>query len=735
MSQASVHWDEDLPVDPQEEYQALVRALRRTEGFGLLFVQCSPAEGTRLIQEIQKDLPQKRADVLKFDQSISDGNVYRRVEAFLQDKQIDILFIQGLEHSLYDYEETKRLVGWSSQAIYSYSWQDVPPILMNLNQQRERFRDRFKVCFVFLVPLFVLKYIIYRAPDFFDWRSGIFELPVDQAELQSRSLQSYGDFKEYLTLTPVEQVQKLVELRNLIDAPNQSLKIKAKLLYHQGNVFSANQDFEEAIAAFNEAIALQFDVYEIFNNKGVALFELNRYEEALAAFDQALTIKSDQYEAFLNRGNALFELNRYEEALAAFDQALTIKPDDYKVLNHQGVVLLNLGRYEEALAALKHSISLEPSKYEAFINKGLVLTKLGCYEEALIAFNQAFTINSYEHSIFIGKGEALAKLGLCEEAFDAFDQAIALNPNAHDIFLNKGVVLYELAHYEKALDAFNKAIVLGADYPKAFYNKGNALFRLERYEEAIDAYDQAIAIDPNCYYALLDKGNALANLGKDEEALAFYEQAVVLKPDENRAFTSKGNVLFRLKSYEEAIDAYDQALSIKPKDLDVLSSKGGALNNLGRYKELVDTCDQVLTLKPDCYEAFHTKGNALFRLKCYEEAIINYEQALEISREKVDRKREAEYLLTLSRLYQQIGKISKGLRAGSEAVQILTELNIPLENLLYPQWMKHMIRFYNEGRVQAVLTIVGCIIVSPFFLLFLIVRYVLILLHVKIRLM
>ena len=39
--------------------------------------------------------------------------------------------------------------------------------------------DVFKVMefmFVFIVPLFGLKYFIHRAPDFFDWRSGVFEL-------------------------------------------------------------------------------------------------------------------------------------------------------------------------------------------------------------------------------------------------------------------------------------------------------------------------------------------------------------------------------------------------------------------------------------------------------------------------------------------------------------------------------------------------------------------------------
>ncbi len=49
--------DIDLPADPEEEYQALVRSLAWTTGFGLIFVRCSPAFGEQLITKIRDDLP------------------------------------------------------------------------------------------------------------------------------------------------------------------------------------------------------------------------------------------------------------------------------------------------------------------------------------------------------------------------------------------------------------------------------------------------------------------------------------------------------------------------------------------------------------------------------------------------------------------------------------------------------------------------------------------------------
>ena len=56
-------------------------------------------------------------------------------------------------------------------------------------------------------------------------------------------------------------------------------------------------------------------------------FNLRRYDEALAAYDQAIALKPDLAEAWLGRGDALADLNRDDDALACFDKAIELKPD------------------------------------------------------------------------------------------------------------------------------------------------------------------------------------------------------------------------------------------------------------------------------------------------------------------------------------------------------------------------------------------------------------------------
>lgn len=194
MASNVIDWDEDFPADPEEDYQTFVRTLERTDGFRLLFVQSTPAEGEQLITRVKKDIPQKTIEFLSLHEPID--NLYKLVEHLPNRQDINILFIQGLEHSFYEYEKLQ--FGNNTEHNF-YSWEGVPKILNHLNQQRERFRDDFNICFVFLLRSFSFKYFIHRAADFFDWRSSVFEFPTRQELLEQESSRIFleGDYDKF----------------------------------------------------------------------------------------------------------------------------------------------------------------------------------------------------------------------------------------------------------------------------------------------------------------------------------------------------------------------------------------------------------------------------------------------------------------------------------------------------------------------------------------------------------
>jgi tetratricopeptide (TPR) repeat protein len=460
-------WDEDIPTDPEEEYKALVRALKRTKGFGLLFVECSPAVGEELIGKVKQDVSQKRVEVLRLEKPID--NLYERVANLPQRDEINILFISGIEESLYEYEAVKREIGWKEEEIRGYSWKGVPYILMHLNQQRERFRDNFNICFVFLLRRFAINYFIQRAPDFFDWRSGLFKFPSEQELVMQASerLILEGDYEKYLDLTPKERHQKILEIQELLTEDHQTPDYKAKLLFERGDLFYAAKEYEASIASFDGALKFKPDYHEAWYNRGIALGNLGRFEEALASFDQALKIKPDYHEVWNNRGNALGNLGRLEEAIAAYDGALKFKPDYHEAWYNRGNALFNLGRLEEAIAAYDQALKFKPDGDAAWNNRGNALDNLGRLEEAIASFNQVLKIKPDKHQAWNNWGIALFNLGRLEEAIAAYDQALKFKPDLHEAWYNRGIALSKLGRLRESIASFNKVQEINPDFWQA----------------------------------------------------------------------------------------------------------------------------------------------------------------------------------------------------------------------------------------------------------------------------
>jgi tetratricopeptide (TPR) repeat protein len=356
-------WDDDLPPQPDEAYQDLLRALKRKSGFGLFFVQCTPVEADKFIVKLPQEIPQKKIAVLRFVEAID--NLYQPVAEFVQDKQVDILLIKGLEYSLYKYE--KRSFGEITEGKFS-NLTSVPHILNHLNQQRERFRDDFSISFVFLLRSFSINYFIHRAPDFFDWRSGVFELPTtpELVEQESNRLLLEGDYEEYLQLNTEQKIEKILEIQELLSETYQKLIRRSNLLFKMGNLLVAVNEYEGSLTSYDQALKIQPDYHYAWNGKGNALANLGRNIEAIASYDQALKIIRDYHQAWYNRGNALGKLGRNEEAISSYDQALEIQPDLHQAWYNRGIVLRKLERFEEAIASYDQALKIRPDDYLAW---------------------------------------------------------------------------------------------------------------------------------------------------------------------------------------------------------------------------------------------------------------------------------------------------------------------------------------------------------------------------------
>jgi tetratricopeptide (TPR) repeat protein len=79
---------------------------------------------------------------------------------------------------------------------------------------------------------------------------------------------------------------------------------------------------EEALACFEEILALRADHLEALVKKGTSLEKLRRLNEAVECYDRAIAADNSMTIAYLCKGGLFNRMERYNEALECYEQAL-----------------------------------------------------------------------------------------------------------------------------------------------------------------------------------------------------------------------------------------------------------------------------------------------------------------------------------------------------------------------------------------------------------------------------
>lgn len=129
---------------------------------------------------------------------------------------------------------------------------------------------------------------------------------------------------EHITLTPTPNHASIVEGASA-GAGADSVSAGASriaLLLAKGELLLSLDKPDEAVACFDEILALAPACPEALVKKGDALERLRRVDEAIDCYDRAIATDGSMTIAYLHKGGLFNRLERYEEALTCYEQAL-----------------------------------------------------------------------------------------------------------------------------------------------------------------------------------------------------------------------------------------------------------------------------------------------------------------------------------------------------------------------------------------------------------------------------
>jgi predicted TPR repeat methyltransferase len=136
--------------------------------------------------------------------------------------------------------------------------------------------------------------------------------------------------------------------------------------------------------------------------RGKVLSEAGTHADAVAAYEQAIALDPDCAEAHYRLGLARRDQQQFSAAIASYRRALALKPDYIEAHNNLGVVLQLESNLEDARACYRRAVELKPDFSQPYINLGRLCEILGdrdeaarCYRSAIAAGVEAETFRHF----------------------------------------------------------------------------------------------------------------------------------------------------------------------------------------------------------------------------------------------------------------------------------------------------------------------------------------------------
>lgn len=294
--------------------------------------------------------------------------------------------------------------------------------------------------------------------------------------------------------------------------PNATEATQLILYARIGDLFVQQQDFNEALASYQEAIKIanrinapESQIEDLYGEMGKTYAQMGNTDQALVIFKGQLNRihqVDEKLEFLLRRARILAT-----EEIGMLNQAIQDYQDVIKISDAQqrGYELL------EAREALSR-IYLGQNK----ANKALAL------------FADKENIN-WPSPIELGR--SLARAELFEKAVEAFRKAIEQDPTDLWPWYLQGRSYYYMHEFDKAIKSFDKAIELLEKYPKRnilagntntypYYRRGNIHRILGNYEQALKDIQYAISKDQTNGYSYAFLAMTYAEQGMET---LFYE--------------------------------------------------------------------------------------------------------------------------------------------------------------------------------------------------------------------
>ena len=153
--------------------------------------------------------------------------------------------------------------------------------------------------------------------------------------------------------------------------------------YILGNIQKKLKKFNEAIISYEEAVKLNQNFSEAYNNLGSTLKTLGKYKEAIINYKKAISSKKNNIEACYNLASLYFFQENYVEASNLYKSILNIKSKHEEICENLAISLFKSGKKNELKDFILPIIAKYPDNKTLNNLLGQSLLALNSHKEGL----------------------------------------------------------------------------------------------------------------------------------------------------------------------------------------------------------------------------------------------------------------------------------------------------------------------------------------------------------------
>lgn len=190
----------------------------------------------------------------------------------------------------------------------------------------------------------------------------------------------------------------------------------------------ANQSWQDALTAFQEAHRTDPTSAEPLFGIGNLLRALHRNDEAIELYEQAIARDQQHFGAHNNLADLLREKERWRAAETHYRAAMATAPHVPEIANNLAGLLLEIGEFDEALQLSNHAIQIRPSYAKAYFNRGIAHHRLRQLQEAQADYALAIDHGLKTPEILTNLGALATESGDPSRAISHLTEALGMDP-------------------------------------------------------------------------------------------------------------------------------------------------------------------------------------------------------------------------------------------------------------------------------------------------------------------